>query len=144
MTTPLESPDNRPFNYLRIAWQSALAAGTCLGLPIALMFWVLIMAKLAPSTSMDNFLNLLQNTWYPFANEQQPSSPVHDFLMVLQIYLTPGSIALSLGILGWGLLLSKISEYRQWWWIVIVTMVGVFVGKVPIDWLDAAAPAAFL
>jgi hypothetical protein len=143
MTTPLESPDNRPFNYLRIAWQSALAAGTCLGLPIALMFWVLIMAKLAPSTSMDNFLNLLQNTWYPFANEQQPSSPVHDFLMVLQIYVTPGSIALSLGILGWGLLLSKISEYRQWWWIVIVTMVGVFVGKVPIDWLDARLQQPF-
>jgi len=85
---------------------------------------------------MNNVLSLLQNTWYPFANEQGPSTPIHDFLMVLQIYVTPGSIVLSLGVLGGALLLSRISGYRQWWWILAAGMAGVFIGKAPIDWLD--------
>jgi hypothetical protein len=136
MTNPTETSDSQPFRYWRVAWQSALAAGLCLGLPIALMFWMVILANVAPSPSMNNVLSLLQNTWYPFANEQQPSSPVHDFLMMLQIYITPASIALSLGILSWALLLSRISGYRQWWWILAAGMAGVFIGKAPIDWLD--------
>ncbi len=137
MTNPNEASDRHPFRYWRVAWQSALVAGLCLGLPIVLMFWMVILANIAPSPSMNNVLSLLQNTWYPFANEHQPSTPVHDFLMTLQIYVTPGSIALSLGILGWALLLSRISGYRQWWWILAAGMAGVFVGKTPIDWLDS-------
>jgi len=136
MTNPTETSNSHPFPYLRVAWQSALATGLCLGLPIVLMFWMVILANVAPSPSMNNVLSLFQNTWYPFANEQQPSSPVHDFLMMLQIYVTPGSIALSLGILGWALLFSRISGYRQWWWILAAGMAGVFIGKTPIDWLD--------
>jgi hypothetical protein len=136
MTNPNETSGSQPFRYWRVARQSALAAGLCLGLPIALMFWMVILANVAPSPSMNNILSLLQNTWYPFANEQQPSSPVHDFLMMLQISVTPASIALSLGILGWALLLSRISGYRQWWWILAAGMTGVFIGKAPIDWLD--------
>ena len=139
----MESPDSRPFNYLRIAWQSALAAGTCLGLPIALMFWVLVLSKLAPSRSINIFLYLLQDTWYPLANDHQPSTPVHDFLMALQMHVTPPVIVLFLGILGWGLLLSRISGYRQWWWIATATTVGVFVGEVPIDWLDGRLQQPF-
>src|SRR5215217_5378963 len=135
MTRPNESSDSHPFRYSRVAWQSALAAGLCLGLPIALMFWVLIVSRLAPSGSINSFLSLLQNTWYPFANENQPSTPVHDFLMVLQIYVIPDSIILSLGILGWALLFSRISGYRQWWRIFTAGMLGVFLGKAPIEWL---------
>jgi len=136
MTNPTETSDSHPFRYWRVAWQSALAAGLCLGLPIALMFWMVILAKVAPSPSMNNVLSLLQNTWYPFANEQQPSSPVHDFLMLLQIYVIPPSIVLALGILAWAWLFSRISGYRQWWWILAAGMAGVFIGKAPIDWLD--------
>src|SRR6266508_1912164 len=136
MTNPTEASNSYPFNYRRVVWQSALAAGLCLGLPIVLMFWMVILANVAPSPSMNNVLSLFQNTWYPFANEQQPSSPVHDFLMMLQIYVTPGSIALSLGILGWALLFSRISGYRQWWWILAAGLAGVIIGQAPIDWLD--------
>src|SRR6266498_5186545 len=136
VTDPKESSDRYPLSYWRVAWQSAVAAGFGIGLPIALMFWMVILANAAPSPSMNNVLSLLQNTWYPFANEQQPSTPIHDFLMVLQIYVTPGSIALSLGILGWALLFSRISGYRPWWWILTAGMAGVFIGKTPIDWLD--------
>src|SRR6476620_2951151 len=99
MTHPNETSDSHPFNYRRVAWQSALASGLCLGLPIVLMFWMVILASVAPSPSMNNILSLLQNTWYPFANEQQPSSSLHDLLMRLQIYITPASIVLSLGVL---------------------------------------------
>lgn len=137
MTHPIETSDRHPFNYRRVAWQSALASGLCLGLPIVLMFWMVILAKAIPSPSMNNILSLLQNTWYPFANEQQPSSPLHDFLMMLQIYITPASITLSLGILGWALLFSRISGYRQWWWILAAGMTGVFIGQTPIDFLDS-------
>ena len=133
---PTETPDSHPFRYWRVAWQSALAAGLCLGLPIALMFWMVILANVAPSPSMNNVLSLLQNTWFPFANEQQPSSPVHDFLMILQIYVIPPNIALSLGILAWAWLFSRISGYRPWWHILIASLAGVFIGQAPIDRLD--------
>ena len=95
---PSESSDRHPFSYWRVAWESALAAGIGLGLPLVLMFWMVILANVVPSPSMNIALSLLQNTWYPLANEQQPSMPVHDFLMMLQIHITPASIALSLGI----------------------------------------------
>jgi hypothetical protein len=136
MANQNETSASQPFRYLQVAWQSALAAGLCIGLPIGLMFWVLIVSRLAPSSGMNSFLSLLQNTWYPFANENQPSTPVHDFLMVLQIYVIPDSIILSLCILGWALLFSRISGYRRWWWILAASMAGVFIGKAPIDWLD--------
>ena len=136
MTDLNEALDSRPFSYLRVAWQSALATGLCLGLPLVLMFWMVVLASLVPSPSMNNILSLLQNTWYPFANENQPSSPIHDFLMWLQLYVTPGSMILSLGILSWTLLFSRIIGYRPWWHILVAGMLGVFMGKVPIDWLD--------
>jgi len=136
MTNPNEASDRHPFRYWRVAWQSALVAGLCLGLPIVLMFWMVILANIAPSPSMNNVLSLLQNTWYPFANEHQPSTPVHDFLMTLQIYVTPASIVLSLGILGWTLLFSRISDYRPWWHILAASLAGIFIGKAPIEWLD--------
>lgn len=136
MTAPHEASDSHSFSYRRVAWQSALATGACLGLPIVLMFWMVVVASVVPSPSMNNVLSFLQNTWYPFANENQPSTPVHDFLMLLQLYVTPGSIALSLGILGWSWLFSRITGYRPWWHILAASMVGVFLGKAPIDWLD--------
>jgi len=136
MTNSNESSDGHPLSYWRVAWQSALAAGLCLGLPIALMFWVLIVSKLVPSRSINSFLLLLQNTWYPLASENGPSTPLHDFLMKVQMHVTAPAIALSLGILGWAYFLSRISGYRRWGWLAIGAMAGVFVGEVPIDWLD--------
>jgi hypothetical protein len=136
MTSSNESPDRYPLSYWRVAWQSALAAALCLGLPIAVMFWVLILSRLAPSRSITDFLVLLQNTWYPLAQENGPPTPMHNFLMTLQMHVTPPVLVLSVGVLGWGFLLSKISRYRAWWRIAIATLAGILVGEFPIDWLD--------
>src|SRR6185503_13606159 len=144
MTNQNETSDSQPFSYLRVAWQSAVAAGLCLGLPIALMFWVLIVSRLVPSRSINSFLSLLQNTWYPLAQENGPPTPIHNFLSILQMHVTPPVLALALGVLGWGLLLSKISKYRNWWWIVTATLVGILIGEIPIDWLDGRLQQPFL
>ncbi len=123
MTKPLESSESQTPNYFRIAWQSALAAGLCLGLPIALMFWVLIVSKLVPSRSINSFLLLLQNTWYPLASENAPSTPQHDFLMKVQMHVTAPAIVLSLGILGWAYGVLKLQrilccrEHRTGTWL---------------------------
>ncbi len=136
MTKPFESSESQTPNYVRVAWQSALASALCLGLPIAVMFWVLILSRLAPSRSITDILVLLQNTWYPLAQENGPPTPMHNFLMTLQMHVTPPVLVLSLGVLGWGFLLSKISRYRAWWRIAIATLAGILVGELPIDWLD--------
>src|SRR5919197_5023684 len=62
---------------------------------------------------------------------------MHDFLLKVQLYITPPAILLAIGILGFAYSLSRISSYRRWTWIAIAVLVGVFLGKVPIDWLDA-------
>lgn len=89
---------------LKIALQSALAAGLCLGLPAGLFFWVLIVQKWAPSTPMERLLNFLRE------------------------YAVPPVTLEMLGAFGWGVCLSKISGYRQWWWLSAATMLGVQVG----------------
>jgi len=63
--------------------------------------------------------------------------PWHNFLMKVQMHVTAPAILLFLGILGWAYLLSRISGYRRWGWLAISAIVGVFVGEVPIDWLDS-------
>jgi len=51
-----------------------------------------------------------------------------------------------LGAFGWGLLLSKISGYRQWWWLSTATMAGVRVGDFALyhgwleQWVQGHAP----
>jgi hypothetical protein len=89
---------------LKIALQSALAAGLCLGLPTGLFFWVLIIQTRAPSTPMERLLNFLRE------------------------YAVPPVTLEMLGAFGWGVCLSKISGYRQWWWLSAATMAGIRVG----------------
>jgi len=89
---------------LKIALQSTLAAALCLGLPAGLYFWLLIVQSWAPSTPIDNAVSFLRDNAVP-----------------------PVIIEMS-GAFGWGILLSKISSYRQWWWLSVATMAGVRVG----------------
>lgn len=89
---------------LKIAVQSALAAALCLGIPTGLFFWLIVVQKSAPSSSIDHLVNLFSN------------------------YAVPPVLLEMLGAFGWGLLLSKISGYRQWWWLSAATMAGVRVG----------------
>jgi hypothetical protein len=99
---------------VNIASQSALAAGLCLGLPAGLFFWLIILQRWAPSPPIDRLVNFLQD------------------------YAVPPVILEMLGAFGWGLLLSKISGYRQWWRLSAATMVGVRVGDFALyhGWLD--------
>jgi hypothetical protein len=108
------TPNHSYPSALKIALHSALAAGLCLGLPAGLFFWVIIVQRWTPSAPMDGLLHFLQD------------------------YTVPPVILEMLGAFGWGLLLSKISGYRQWWWLSTATMVGVHVGDFALyhGWLD--------
>jgi len=99
------SPERHNRNDLTVALQSALAAGLCLGLPAGLLFWTIILQRIAPSPATNTLLDLLQNS---------PAPPA-----VLDM----------LGVLGWAVILSRISGYRQWWWLAAATMAGQFVGQ---------------
>ena len=107
-------PNHSDPSAMKIAMQSALAAGLCLGLPAGLFFWVIIVQRWTPSAPMDGLLHFLQD------------------------YTVPPVILEMLGAFGWGLLLSKISGYRQWWWLSVATMAGVRVGDFALydGWLD--------
>lgn len=99
---------------LKIAVQSALCAGLCLGLPAGLFFWLIIVQRWEPSTQIDGLVKFFQD------------------------YVVPPLILEMLGAFMWGLLLSKISGFRQWWWLSIATMAGVRVGDLALynGWLD--------
>ncbi len=99
---------------LKIAVQSALAAGLCLGLPAGLFFWLIIVQSWMSSHLINTLVKFFQD------------------------YVVPPVILEMLGAFIWGLLLSKISGYRQWWWLSIATMAGVRVGDLALYhvWLD--------
>ena len=108
------TPNHSYPSAMKIAVQSAFAAGLCLGLPAGLFFWVIIVQRWTPSAPMDGLLYFFQD------------------------YVVPPVILEMLGAFGWGLLLSKISGYRQWWWLSVATMAGVRVGDFALyhGWLD--------
>jgi hypothetical protein len=91
-------------NDLKIAVQSALAAALCFGLPTGLFFWLITVQRLAPSAQINRLATFFSN------------------------YLVPPDILEMVGAFGWGLLLSKISGYRKWWWLSGATMLGVRLG----------------
>ncbi len=99
---------------LKIALQSAVAAGLCLGLPTGLFFWLILVQRWTPSPPIDRLVKFFQD------------------------YAVPPVILEMLGAFGWGVLLSKISGYRQWWWLSLATMAGVRVGDFAHyhGWLD--------
>ncbi len=107
---------------LNIAIQSALATALCLGIPAGLFFWLMIVQSWAPSTPMDVLVSFFRDNAVP---------PV-----ILEM----------LGAFGWGLLLGKISGYRQWWWLSAATMAGVRVGDFALyngfldNWVQGHAP----
>jgi len=102
----------------KIAVQSALAAGLCLGLPAGSLFWLIIVQRWLPSTPIDRLMNFFQD------------------------YAVPPVILEMFGAFGWGLFLSKISGHRQWWWLSVAMMAGVRVGDLALynGWLDEWVP----
>ena len=112
MSSFMESAKKRPparlirleKNNLKIAVQSALAAALCFGLSTGLFFWLITVQRLTTSAEIDRLVNLFSR------------------------YLVPPDKLEMVGALGWGLLLSKISGYRKWWWLSGATILGVRVG----------------
>src|SRR6266508_3968595 len=98
------TPNRLYHSNLNIAVQSALAAGLCLGLPAGLFFWLIIMQRWMSSHLINTLVKFMQD------------------------YVVPPVILEMLGAFGWGLLLSKISGYRQWWWLSAALMVVFRVG----------------
>lgn len=90
-----------PLNYFRIAWQSALAAGFCLGLPAGLLLWLILFQQIQHSTAVQ---------------------PLIDFLHANGLYSI--YVVVTSSIL-WSYLLGRISGYRPWWRIAVATALGI-------------------
>src|SRR5215216_1392623 len=94
----------KPLNYFRIAWQSALAAALCLGLPAGLLLWLILLQQYIHSTMIDHSVTSLQS---------------HG---LISIYI------LAACSLIWSFLLARISGYHPWWKIGIASALGIIVG----------------
>ena len=113
--TNLETP--KPSNYLRIAWQSALAAGLCLGLPATLLFWLILFQDMNHSTFIAPFVEFLQ---------------VNGLNKIILLMICS---------LMWSFLLGKISGYQRWWQIGLATLLGILIGWFsPLSNLDGWLP----
>jgi hypothetical protein len=94
----------KPLKYFRVAWQSALAAGLCLGLPAGLLLWLILFQEINHSTVTEQSVTLLQ------------ANGVNKI------------IVLAVCSLMWSFLLGRISGYRPWWKIGFATVLGIFAG----------------
>src|SRR5690349_1045510 len=92
----------KPLNYFRIAWQSALAAGLCLGLPGGLLLWLILFQQIRRFAVIQPILHFLQ---------------AHG---LYSIYI------LVLSSILWSYLLGRISRYHRWWWIAVASALGIF------------------
>lgn len=91
----------KPLNYVRVAWQSALAAGLCLGLPAGLSLWLILIQQIQR-----------------FAVIQ----PILDFLHAHGLY---SIYILVISSILWSYLLGRISGYHRWWWIAVASALGI-------------------
>jgi voltage-gated potassium channel Kch len=88
-------------NYLRIGWQSALAAAFSLGLPAGLSLWLILFQQIYRSSVVDWLSGFFQ---------------AHG---LYRIYLVAISSIL------WGYFLGRISGYRRWWLIGVASAVAI-------------------
>ena len=104
----------RPLNLFRVAWQSALAAALCLGLPAGLLLWLILLQQITHSEMLEQSIALLQTNGL-------------NKIFVLAVCS-----------LLWSFLLARISGYRPWWNIGFATVLGIFAGWFsPLSNLDA-------
>jgi hypothetical protein len=96
---PTES-QNR-LNYVRTAWQSALAAAFCLGLPAGLLLWLILVQQMTRFTVVQ---------------------PLIDFLRTNGLY---SIYILVVSSMIWSYLLGRISGYRPWWRIAVASALGI-------------------
>jgi hypothetical protein len=94
----------KPLNYFRVAWQSALAAALCLGLPAGLLLWLILFQQIIHFTIIDQTITLLQ---------------INGLISIF---------VLAVCSLMWSYLLARISGYRPWWKIGFATVLGIILG----------------
>ena len=94
----------KPPNYFRIAWQSALAAALCLGLPAGLLLWLILFREIGHSVVIEQSVTLLH---------------ANGFNKI---------IVLAVCSLMWSFLLGRISGYHPWWRIGLATGLGIIIG----------------
>jgi len=94
----------KPLNYFRVAWQSALAAALCLGLPAGLLLWLILFQQINHSAVIEQSITVLQRNG------------------LISIFI------LAVCSLMWSFLLSRISSYHPWWKIGFATVLGIIVG----------------
>ena len=104
----------QPLHYFRVAWQSALAAAFCLGLPAGLSLWLILIQQVFPSAHVTQTVNIFQTNG------------------LNRIYV------LAACSLIWSFLLARISGYRPWWRLGIATVAGILIGWFsPLSNIDA-------
>ena len=91
----------KPLNTFRVAWQSALAAGLCLGLPAGLLLWLILFQKISRSVFV---------------------KPLIDFLHTNGLY---SIFIVVISSIMWSYLLGHISGYRPWWRIGVASALGI-------------------
>src|SRR5215212_1776131 len=91
----------KPLTTFRIAWQSALSAALCLGLPAGLLLWLVLFQQIKHSSVVE---------------------PLVDFLHANGLY---SIYIVVLGSMIWSYLLGRISGYRPWWWIAVASALGI-------------------
>jgi len=93
----------KPLNYFRVAWQSALAAGLCLGLPAGLSLWLILFREINHSAWVELLIDILQaNGLYSI------------YILVISSMI-------------WSYLLGRISGYHPWWRIAVASALGILV-----------------
>ena len=91
----------KPLNYVQVAWQSALAAALCLGLPAGFSLLLILIGQIYHSPVIAWLLNIFQaNGLYRI------------YLVVLTSII-------------WSYLLGRISGYHQWGWIAAASALGI-------------------
>ncbi len=91
----------KPLNYSRVAWQSALAAALCLGLPAGLSLGLILLQQTYKSNVVEAMIGIFQ---------------AHG---LYRIYLV------ALGSMLWSYLLGRISGYRAWWRIAVASALAI-------------------
>ena len=92
-----------------IACQSGLSAGLCLGFPAGIIFWLVLINNSTSSSMVTELMNLFVNN------------------------IGPGWVVMLFGTVTWGIVLSRIVDYRRWYLLVLAITAGVFIGQLPMQ-----------
>ena len=97
----MATPKTSHRKYFRIAWQSALAAALCLGLPAGLSLWLVLVRRAGYALVLEPLNIVLRD---------------HGLYRIYLVVLTS---------ILWSYLLGRISGFRPWWQIAVASALGI-------------------